>query len=470
MINTSSQDPTRDISKFLKYQRKNDIVTKENILSDKFIYAKGGIYIKQFNSDYDLYAEGNCKIIGSLEIDGNLVLNKGIEIKDKNNFITLSRNDKNITGLILDQHIINNESTGFFYKKNQDQFIIGKLLKDDSIKNESLQLKNLSCEKISIFGNELISKDNSIICCSNLQINGIFQINNATINSSENNIIIGNLKCKNIISEENKFINLDSQNIKTDNLEITNGSCDTFDINTLKISDQIIFDDASKIIFNDITTIDKLSCSYINKKLVNNDGEIVTTDGAQILQNKIFKNNVSFDMNRIINVAKPINNNDAVNKEYVDNLACGITYIEPIRVSSIQQLEAVFFKMQKQFISELPGKIVIDNFSELNVGDRVLVKNQQNEEENGIYVVCSCGNEEQQWILVLDNEYEQYCLKKQKICLGTYCQNGEKNEGITFSLSNNLKNNITINSINNSDKLFDKIKILEEKIRILETK
>jgi hypothetical protein len=78
---------------------------------------------------------------------------------------------------------------------------------------------------------------------------------------------------------------------------------------------------------------------------------------------------------RIVNVPTPTNAGDAVNKSYVDLLIQGLKWKEPCRVATTENIT-------------LSGTQTIDGVY-VSVGDRVLVKDQSNAVENGIYVVSS---------------------------------------------------------------------------------
>ena len=96
-------------------------------------------------------------------------------------------------------------------------------------------------------------------------------------------------------------------------------------------------------------------------------GQSVKTSKIQIISES-----TNFDYIR--NVANPILDNDATNKLYVDTLALtgGITFGEPVFVASTGNLV-------------LSGIYVIDGISVV-AGKRILVKNQTNSTENGVYV------------------------------------------------------------------------------------
>lgn len=85
----------------------------------------------------------------------------------------------------------------------------------------------------------------------------------------------------------------------------------------------------------------------------------------------------SVDLNeqKIINVADPVLPQDAANKRYVDAARSGLTIKEAVHVATTEQIS-------------LTGVQTIDNHL-LEAGQRVLVKDQTDKTQNGIYVVAA---------------------------------------------------------------------------------
>jgi len=89
------------------------------------------------------------------------------------------------------------------------------------------------------------------------------------------------------------------------------------------------------------------------------------------------------DMNNksVSNVASPSASTDAVNKQYVDNLVAGLSYKDEVRVATTANgtLASAFANAQ-----------TIDGVA-LVTGDRILLKDQTTQTENGIYTVNPSG-------------------------------------------------------------------------------
>jgi hypothetical protein len=84
---------------------------------------------------------------------------------------------------------------------------------------------------------------------------------------------------------------------------------------------------------------------------------------------------VSMNSQRITNLAEPTGPADATTKSYVDNISQGLNSKASVRVATTANIT-------------LSGTQTIDGVA-LTVGMRVLVKNQTNASQNGIYVVAS---------------------------------------------------------------------------------
>lgn len=95
------------------------------------------------------------------------------------------------------------------------------------------------------------------------------------------------------------------------------------------------------------------------------------------------KSLTGFDSNnqRVVNVADPSSNTDAANKQYVDNVAAGLSWKANVRVASTTNMTVA---------SGVINGASMDGVT-LATGDRVLLKNQTNAAENGIYVVAASG-------------------------------------------------------------------------------
>jgi len=91
--------------------------------------------------------------------------------------------------------------------------------------------------------------------------------------------------------------------------------------------------------------------------------------------------NVSFGSNRITSLADPENAQDAATKAYVDASRLGLDVKDSVRAATTVNVD---------LSNELENGDILDGVT-LVTGNRVLVKNQNSSENNGIYVVQASG-------------------------------------------------------------------------------
>jgi hypothetical protein len=100
-----------------------------------------------------------------------------------------------------------------------------------------------------------------------------------------------------------------------------------------------------------------------------------TAQGYRLDQFAVPTADVSLNSQKITNLADPVSAQDAATKAYVDAARSGLDVKASVRAATTANIT-------------LSGTQTIDGVS-LNVGDRVLVKNQSASSQNGIYVVAA---------------------------------------------------------------------------------
>ena len=122
------------------------------------------------------------------------------------------------------------------------------------------------------------------------------------------------------------------------------------------------------------------SLSIVNAD-IDNSAAIATTklaDGANFLKKDgtiAYTADQSFGGFKATNLGAPTSANDAATKSYVDSVAQGLSTKDAVKVATTANIT-------------LSGTQTIDGVV-LSVGDRVLVKNQTNQTQNGTYVVSA---------------------------------------------------------------------------------
>lgn len=159
----------------------------------------------------------------------------------------------------------------------------------------------------------------------------------------------------------------------------------------------------------------------------------VTVDNLDINGNTIASTNtngnITLDPNgtgavdvssaKIVNVATPTSANDGVNKQYVDTLvASGITYHAPVKYevpNTTGNLNATYNNGTAGVGATLTNAGTLTAFTPdgvvAMVGDRVLVYNQTNAFENGVYTVTTVGSGSVAWVLTRATDADTYALK-----------------------------------------------------------
>jgi Chaperone of endosialidase len=111
----------------------------------------------------------------------------------------------------------------------------------------------------------------------------------------------------------------------------------------------------------------------------------------------------------------PTSGTDIANKTYVDNLvAAGTHFHEPVRVESPINLNATYNNGTAGVGATLTNAgtqvaLVIDGVT-VSVADRVLVYEQTNQTQNGVYVVTDVGSGATNWVLTRASDADTYVV------------------------------------------------------------
>jgi len=117
------------------------------------------------------------------------------------------------------------------------------------------------------------------------------------------------------------------------------------------------------------------------------DSTVTTNSGSQTLTNKTLGATTALGANldaatyKITNLGTPTNATDAATKGYVDSTAIGLDVKLSVRAATTANINLT---------TDLENGDVLDGVT-LATGNRVLVKNQTDQTENGIYVVVASG-------------------------------------------------------------------------------
>lgn len=172
-----------------------------------------------------------------------------------------------------------------------------------------------------------------------------------------------------------------------------------------------------------------------NISITSNTISSTNTDGDIILDPN-GAGEVSVSNARIINVAAPIDDTDAANKYYVDAARSGLDIKESVRTATVSNINLASPPVDSA------GDFIIDGVS-LTAGDRLLVKNQTNATQNGIYVVG--GNSGSGWTLTRAPDMDE----NTEISGGTFAfvEEGTVNADTGFVVTSNGNLTLGVNDI-----------------------
>ena len=170
---------------------------------------------------------------------------------------------------------------------------------------------------------------------------------------------------------------------------------------------QVAFGDShGDLVGNTHLTFDSLTTTLVIGNIqINSDYISTSSAGDNLILSANMANvqiTTAVDMlnNRIINLQNPVDPQDAATKFYVDSVASGLNVKASVYAATASELDAVFSSAiaYGTFTSNSHTTFTVDGVTP-PVNARILVKNQSNEIENGIYTVVQTGDISQPWIL-----------------------------------------------------------------------
>lgn len=134
---------------------------------------------------------------------------------------------------------------------------------------------------------------------------------------------------------------------------------------------------------------------------LNSGVDVNLTAANQVVVNALsfeMKCNLDMNDNVITNVPDPVNADDAANKAYVDLVATGLDLKSACYLASAANLDGSQTTPQV-LTGNTNTALVVDGVGDINVGDRILVRQQTASQNNGIYVVTTVGSGATPWVL-----------------------------------------------------------------------
>lgn len=314
------------------------------------------------------------------DINGDLLLYSGSDIILNSRNVYLQYNSGLFTG-------INNK---IYSDPSENMYIVsldGVHFDTDNVHfsaGSNVYFGDVSCLRGDSSGNIELPTASSIIVNGTLNVNTPIHVHNGLCISNSNESILNFLEsntngslivrnsCGSVIDINGPnitFIGTVSANqVSCDSIDVSNG------VNDIKTTQGILINTYNTRFSNTQESTDMSSGSIII------DGGIAVNKTLRASSASLYGCDMNF--NKITSVADPSNDYDAVNKRYVDVMKLGLEIKDSVRVATITD-----GNISTDFISGMTIDSVV-----VTSGDRILIKDQLLNTNNGIYIVQTAGN------------------------------------------------------------------------------
>jgi len=116
---------------------------------------------------------------------------------------------------------------------------------------------------------------------------------------------------------------------------------------------------------------------------------------------------IDFSAKKIVNIADPVNNQDAASKLYVDSVAQGLRVIPAALAATTADLGGTYNNGAGTITLSANPTLDIDGITAWATGYRVLVKDQTNAEENGSYLLTQVGDLNTAWVFTRGDYFNE---------------------------------------------------------------
>jgi hypothetical protein len=153
----------------------------------------------------------------------------------------------------------------------------------------------------------------------------------------------------------------------------------------------------------------------VDNILVNGNTISSTDTDGNIILSPNGSGTVDVASSKITGLAAPTLSTDAATKAYVDTLvAAGIHFHSPVRVETNANRNATYNNGTAGVGATLTNAgtqvaLVLDGVS-LALNDRVLVRSQTNQTQNGVYTVTNVGSGSTNWVLTRSTDTDEYAI------------------------------------------------------------
>ena len=210
----------------------------------------------------------------------------------------------------------------------------------------------------------------------------------------------------------------------------------------------LVYNDASNTITVDSTNIQLRVANVSDTEIGYLDG---VTSGIQTQLNDKLPLSGGTLTGFLTLSGSPENSNHAATKAYVDNITAGLNFHAAVHVATTGNLSANYSNGTSGFGATLTADTnrawtTLDGHNSFTVGDRILVKNQTDAKQNGIYTLTTVGSVSAPWVLTRATDADN--TPSGEIAYGdfTFVQNGATNGGYGYIM--NTIGTITIGTSN----------------------
>ena len=215
-------------------------------------------------------------------------------------------------------------------------------------------------------------------------------LTNKTINASQ--LVDGSVSSAKIAGDA-----IDGTKIADDAIDsehITDGSVDNVHLanSSITIGSDSVSLGATQTDLNGITSldVDNITIDGNTVSTTNSNGDLVLDPNGT--------GDVDVNDSKIINVATPTASTDAANKAYVDGVVNGLDVKDSVRYASTANVAGTYDNGAGTITAGSNGAFSIDGQTP-SASDRVLLKDQSDATENGIYVVTTVGDGSSAYVL-----------------------------------------------------------------------
>jgi len=119
---TSNEHAIANIVKIVSHLiQQDDIHSRGNIIGDKTIYAKEGLYVGDYNPNYDFFIKGRGCITGDVIIKGNLFYENAAGEASNKNYMDVAVKPNQSTGFRVRDDI---SAKGLIWDSQEEEFVI----------------------------------------------------------------------------------------------------------------------------------------------------------------------------------------------------------------------------------------------------------------------------------------------------------------------------------------------------------